>query len=68
MAEKNLSITCPLCGRKYDKPVNELFEGAEIICPLCGVKLMLHGHMWQDIQKEFVSAELRSAQTRELRM
>lgn len=52
MTEKNLSITCPLCGRKYDKPVKELFEGAEMICPLCGVKLILHGHMWKDIQNE----------------
>ena len=47
MAEKILSITCPLCGRKYDKPVKELFEGADMICPLCGVKLNLHGHMWK---------------------
>ena len=52
MSEKILSITCPLCGQKYDKQVEELFEGAEIVCPICGVKLNLHGHMWRDIQNE----------------
>jgi len=55
MTEKTLSITCPLCGRKYDKPIKELFEGADMICPLCGVKLNLHGHMWQDIQNEIAA-------------
>jgi len=55
MNEKILSITCPLCGRKYDKPVIELHEGADMICPLCGVKLNLHGHMWQEIQNEIAT-------------
>ena len=55
MEEKILSITCPLCGRKYDKRVKELSEGAEMICPLCGVKLTLHGHMWRDIQNEIAA-------------
>ena len=55
MAEKILPITCPLCGRKYDKPVKELFEGAEMICPLCGVKLTLHGHMWKDVQNDIAA-------------
>ena len=57
MTEKILTITCPLCGRKYDKPVKELFEGAEMICPLCGIKLILHGHMWKDIQNEITLLE-----------
>ena len=57
MTEKNLSITCPLCGRKYEKPVSELFEGADMICPLCGVKLNLHGHMWQDIKNEIAALD-----------
>ena len=55
MTEKILSITCPLCGRKYAKPVKELFEGADMVCPLCGVKLNLHGHMWRDIQNEIAA-------------
>jgi len=52
MQEKLLPITCPLCGRKYDYPVTLLIEGSDLICPLCKVKLNLHGHMWEDIQKE----------------
>ena len=61
VAGKILPFTCPLCGRKYDKPVDELFEGAEMICPLCGVRLTLHGHMWKDIQNEI--AELTAGST-----
>jgi len=55
--EKTLSITCPICGRKYDKPVSELAEGADLVCPLCGVKLNLHGHMWKDLQNEIANLE-----------
>lgn len=49
---KFLPITCPLCGRKYEKPLESLFQGADLVCPHCLVKLVLHGHMWEDIQRE----------------
>jgi uncharacterized Zn-finger protein len=52
MQEKLLPITCPLCGRKYDYPIALLIEGSDLVCPLCKVKLNLHGHMWEDIQRE----------------
>ncbi|MDR1728172.1 MAG: transposase [Acidobacteriota bacterium] len=55
MPEKMLSITCPICGRKYEKPVGELAEGADLTCPRCGVKLNLHGHMWKDLQNEIAA-------------
>jgi uncharacterized Zn-finger protein len=57
MSEKVLEITCPICGRKYDKPVAELVEGADLLCPHCGVRLNLHGHMWQDVQNEIAAIE-----------
>ena len=60
MEKEFLSITCPLCGRKYDKHVKELYAGAEMACPLCGVKLKLHGHMWKDIQNEIGALVLKS--------
>lgn len=52
MQEQSLPITCPLCGRKYEYPVALLKEGSDLVCPLCKVKLNLHGHMWEDIQRE----------------
>jgi hypothetical protein len=52
MDSKQLTITCPLCGRRYERLVEELVEGMDLICPHCNVKLNLHGHMWADIQNE----------------
>ena len=50
--KKKLSFTCPVCGRKMDYPRSDLFEGAVLTCPFCKLVLTLHGHMWQDVQKE----------------
>ncbi len=50
--QKTLPFTCPICGRKAEHPVDALTEGAELICPFCKLKLILHGHMWQEVQKE----------------
>ena len=47
-----LPFTCPVCGRKKDYSLKELVEGAVLICPFCRLKLTLHGHMWEDVQKE----------------
>jgi hypothetical protein len=55
--DNQLPITCPLCGRKNDFPIDALTEGAEIQCPSCKVKLNLHGHMLEEIQREI--AKLR---------
>ena len=50
--KKSLPFTCPICGRKTDHPIDALTEGAEIICPFCNLKLILHGHMWQEVKQE----------------
>ena len=50
--EKELPFTCPVCGRKKDYSLKELVEGAVLTCPFCRLKLTLHGHMWEDVQKE----------------
>ncbi len=47
-----LPFTCPICGRKTEHPFSVLREGAELICPFCKLKLILHGHMWQEVQQE----------------
>jgi transcription elongation factor Elf1 len=52
MKEKQLPITCPLCGRKNSFAVEMLVEGSTIVCRFCGVSLKLHGHMLEDIRKE----------------
>jgi len=50
--EKTLPFSCPVCGRKTDYPITEMFDGAILTCPFCKLKLTLHGHMWRDVQKE----------------
>ena len=50
--KKNLSFSCPICGRKTDYPVSDLTEGAVLTCPFCKLTLTLHGHMWKDVQNE----------------
>jgi hypothetical protein len=52
MHKKPLPITCPVCGRKNEFPLEILVEGSTLQCPFCKLKLTLHGHMWDDIQKE----------------
>jgi transcription elongation factor Elf1 len=49
---EKLPFTCPVCGRKTDYTVTDLFEGAVLTCPFCKLALTLHGHMWKDVQKE----------------
>jgi transcription elongation factor Elf1 len=51
LSEK-LPFSCPICGRKKDYLLTELFEGAVLTCPFCKLTLTLHGHMWEDVQKE----------------
>ena len=50
--EKRLPFVCPICGRKKDYPVMDLFEGAILSCPFCKLDLTLKGHMWEDVQRE----------------
>jgi hypothetical protein len=50
--EKTLPFCCPICGRITDYPVTDLTEGAILTCPFCKLRLTLHGHMWEDVQRE----------------
>ena len=50
--KNKLSFTCPVCGRKTDYLLTELKEGAVLTCSFCKLTLTLHGHMWEDVQKE----------------
>lgn len=49
---KKLAFTCPVCGKTTDRPVDELQEGALLICPFCDLRLVLHGHMWEEVREE----------------
>jgi hypothetical protein len=57
MNEKRLPITCPLCGRKNEYLLDALCEGSVIQCQFCRLKLTLHGHMLEDIQKEIAGLQ-----------
>jgi transcription elongation factor Elf1 len=48
---RTLPFTCPVCGKRTDRSVDELKEGALLICPFCHLKLTLHGHMWEEIRE-----------------
>jgi len=50
--DKRLPVTCPLCGKKNEFPLEILTEGSEIQCSSCKVKLKLHGHMLKEIQSD----------------
>jgi len=50
--EKQVPITCPICGKKNTFPLEIMNEGSTFQCPHCQVKLTIHGHMWQEIQNE----------------
>jgi len=52
MQKENLPVTCPLCGRKNEYPLENLLEGSTLSCPFCQLKLKLHGHMWEHLQAE----------------
>ena len=52
MEQRQLPITCPVCGRKNNFPLEVLVEGAVLSCPVCKVKLSLHGHMLEEIQSD----------------
>jgi hypothetical protein len=41
-----------VCGRKTDYPSEDLREGAVLVCSFCKLTLRLHGHMWQEVQRE----------------
>jgi transcription elongation factor Elf1 len=51
MKEK-IPFACPVCGRKTNYFLDELKENALLTCPSCKLKLTLHGHMWEDVQRE----------------
>jgi len=61
---KPFPFTCPVCGRKKDYPLSDLFEGATLICPFCNLTLRLHGHMWKDVQKELQKLENKNNDAR----
>jgi len=55
LQEKQLPITCPLCGKKNRFPLAILKEWSTFQCPQCQVKLTIHGHMWEEIQNEIAN-------------
>ncbi len=52
MKKVKVPFSCPICGRKTEYPSEDLIEGAVLTCSFCKLKLTLHGHMLEDVQKE----------------
>ena len=50
--KRKLAFTCPVCGKATDRSVDELKEEALLVCPFCNLKLVLHGHMWEEVKGE----------------
>lgn len=50
--DKTLPFSCPVCARVTDYPIHILVEDARLSCAFCKVKLRLHGHMLEYVQKE----------------
>jgi hypothetical protein len=50
--DRLIPFSCPVCGRKTDYPPEELREGSVLVCSFCKLTLRLHGHMWQEVQRE----------------
>ncbi len=61
MEKPSLAVTCPLCGRRSEHPLENLKEGADMVCSFCGVKLNLHGHMWEEIRKDIEALKKKDA-------
>jgi hypothetical protein len=61
MEERSLPVTCPLCGRRSEHPLEDLKEGADMGCTFCGVKLNLHGHMWREIQEQIAGLKQKDS-------
>jgi transcription elongation factor Elf1 len=54
---QKLAFTCPVCGKRTNRSINELREGALLICPFCNLRLTLHGHMWKAVKEEIENLE-----------
>ena len=52
MNDEKLPFTCPICGQATEYAPEDLAEGVELTCPFCELKLTLHGHMWEEVQRE----------------
>ena len=50
--DRLIPFSCPVCGRKTDYPSEDLREGTVLVCSFCKLTLRLHGHMWQEVQRE----------------
>jgi hypothetical protein len=57
MKKEKFPFTCPVCARKTEYPLTELFEGARLTCSFCKLNLHLHGHMWKDVKREIEKLE-----------
>jgi uncharacterized Zn finger protein len=60
LQDKQLPITCPICGKKHEFPLEILKEGATLQCPRCKVQLTLHGHRWEEIQSDIARLEQKN--------
>lgn len=59
--DSQLPFSCPICGRKTDYPVAKLKKGALLTCPFCKLKLTLHGHMLEEVEREIKKMERKAS-------
>lgn len=51
MADVVIKITCPVCGKEFNKKAKELKDGTVIQCPKCGEKTTIRGNMFTEMSE-----------------
>ncbi|MBI5887370.1 MAG: hypothetical protein HZB82_01480 [Deltaproteobacteria bacterium] len=57
MADIMITITCPVCEKKFEKKARELADGTILKCPICGEQTTIKGTMFTDLVKNNEKAE-----------
>ena len=57
MADIMITVTCPVCEKKFDKKAKELTDGSSLKCPVCGEQTTIRSTMFTDLVQSNEKAE-----------
>jgi DNA-directed RNA polymerase subunit RPC12/RpoP len=55
MPDMEITVTCPVCQKEFQKMASEMPDGTVIKCPGCGEKTTIQGDMFTDMAKSLDS-------------